>query len=65
MLGSDEDFWHRVGIDPVRMMTGAGTFFTLRCYLDDAADLPGPQRKSQRVRLWWRAGPLPGRRARP
>src|SRR5882757_372180 len=35
VLGSDEDFWHRVGIDPVRIMTSAGTFFTLRCYLDD------------------------------
>jgi hypothetical protein len=35
VLGSDEDFWVRVGIDPVRMMTSGGTFFTLRCYLDD------------------------------
>lgn len=35
VLGSDEDFWQRVGIDPVRMMTRSGTFFTLRCYLDD------------------------------
>ncbi len=35
MLGSDEDFWHRVGIDPVRIMTSAGTYYTLRCYLDD------------------------------
>ena len=35
VLGSDEDFWHRVGIDPVRVMTSAGTFYTLRCYLDD------------------------------
>ncbi len=35
VLGSDEDFWHRVGIDPVRIMTSAGTFYTLRCYLDD------------------------------
>ena len=35
VLGSDEDFWARVGIDPVRMMTSGGTFFTLRCYLDD------------------------------
>jgi hypothetical protein len=35
VLGSDEDFWHRVGIDPVRLMTSAGTYFTLRCYLDD------------------------------
>ncbi|MDY6997915.1 MAG: primosomal protein [Actinomycetota bacterium] len=35
VLGSDEDFWQRVGIDPVRLMTSAGTLFTLRCYLDD------------------------------
>jgi hypothetical protein len=35
VLGSDEDFWHRVGIDPVRIMTSVGTFYTLRCYLDD------------------------------
>ena len=35
MLGSDDDFWLKVGIDPVRMMTSAGTFYTLRCYLDD------------------------------
>jgi hypothetical protein len=35
VLGSDEDFWQRVGIDPVRILTSGGTFFTLRCYLDD------------------------------
>jgi hypothetical protein len=35
VLGSDDDFWLKVGIDPVRMMTSAGTYFTLRCYLDD------------------------------
>ena len=35
VLGSDEDFWLKVGIDPVRMMTRSGTFYTLRCYLDD------------------------------
>ena len=35
VLGSDDDFWLKVGIDPVRMMTGAGTYYTLRCYLDD------------------------------
>lgn len=34
VLGSDKDFWQRVGIDPVRLMTSGGTFFTLRCYLD-------------------------------
>lgn len=33
----DEDttFWHEVGIDPVRIVTSEGQFFTLRCYLDD------------------------------
>ena len=35
VLGGDEDFWARVGIDPVRMMTRSGNFFTLRCYLED------------------------------
>ena len=35
VLGGDADFWEKVGIDPVRVMTDAGTFFTLRCYLDD------------------------------
>jgi hypothetical protein len=36
VLGSDEDFWAQVGIDPIRIMTGTGTFYTLRCYLDDS-----------------------------
>jgi hypothetical protein len=35
VLGGDEDFWMKVGIDPIRIMTGAGTFYTLRCYFDD------------------------------
>jgi len=35
VLGADEDFWTKVGILPIRMMTSSGTFFTLRCYLDD------------------------------
>jgi hypothetical protein len=35
VLGSDDDFWLKVGIDPVRMLTSAGTYYTLRCYLDD------------------------------
>ena len=35
VLGSDEDFWAEVGIDPIRIMTSSGTFYTLRCYLDD------------------------------
>ncbi|HME47463.1 primosomal protein [Mycobacterium sp.] len=35
VLGSDTEFWEKVGIDPIRMITSAGTFYTLRCYLDD------------------------------
>jgi hypothetical protein len=35
VLGGDENFWLQVGIDPIRIMTGSGTFYTLRCYLDD------------------------------
>ncbi len=35
VLGGDEDFWGKVGIDPIRIMTGGGTFYTLRCYFDD------------------------------
>ena len=35
VLGGDEDFWLKVGIDPIRIMTGTGTFYTLRCYFDD------------------------------
>jgi hypothetical protein len=35
VLGGDEDFWVKVGIDPIRIMTSAGTFYSLRCYFDD------------------------------
>jgi len=35
VLGTDVDFWARVGIDPVRIMTSGGTVYTLRCYLQD------------------------------
>lgn len=35
VLGDDDDFWAKVGIDPVRVMTSGGTFYTLRCYFDD------------------------------
>lgn len=35
VLGSHADFWGQVGIDPVRIMTSSGTYYTLRCYLDD------------------------------
>lgn len=35
VLGGDEDFWLKVGIDPIQIMTGAGTYYTLRCYFDD------------------------------
>ena len=35
VLGSDEEFWAHVGIDPIRLLTRGGTFYTLRCYLGD------------------------------
>lgn len=35
VLGGDEDFWTQVGIDPVRIMSRGGTYYTLRCYLGD------------------------------
>ncbi len=35
VLGGDEDFWVKVGIDPVRLLTRSNTVYTLRCYLDD------------------------------
>jgi hypothetical protein len=35
VLGGDEDFWVKVGIDPIRVMTSAGTFYSLRCYFND------------------------------
>ncbi|UMB68481.1 protein export chaperone SatS [Mycobacterium paraterrae] len=35
VLGGDEDFWAKVGIDPITIMTGTSTFYTLRCYFDD------------------------------
>ncbi|UFS95590.1 primosomal protein [Nocardia huaxiensis] len=31
----EETFWHEVGIDPVKIITSEGTFYTLRCYVDD------------------------------
>jgi hypothetical protein len=36
VLGADEDFWLKVGIDPIQMITRGGTYYTLRCYLDGA-----------------------------
>ncbi len=33
--GSHEDFWAHVGIDPVRIMIGPETQYTLRCYFDE------------------------------
>jgi hypothetical protein len=35
VLGGDEDFWLKVGIDPIQIINGTGTFYTLRCYFDD------------------------------
>ncbi|AMY19466.1 MULTISPECIES: primosomal protein [Nocardiaceae] len=31
----EDDFWASVGIDPIRIITGENTYYTLRCYLDD------------------------------
>ena len=31
------EFWARVGIDPIRIITTDGTWYSLRCYLDDDA----------------------------
>ncbi|MGW5570160.1 primosomal protein [Nocardia thailandica] len=31
----DDSFWHEVGIDPVKIVTADGEYFTLRCYLGD------------------------------
>ena len=28
-------FWAEVGIDPIKVITGQGEYYTLRCYLDD------------------------------
>ncbi|GGP70731.1 primosomal protein [Saccharothrix coeruleofusca] len=28
-------FWGEVGIDPIKILTSAGEYYTLRCYLDD------------------------------
>lgn len=33
----EDDFWESVGIDPIRVITDAGSYYTLRCYLDDDA----------------------------
>lgn len=35
VLGGAADFWEQVGIDPVRVMAGGGTYYTLRCYFDE------------------------------
>jgi hypothetical protein len=35
VLGGDDDFWLKVGIDPIRIMTSSGTFYSLRCYFDE------------------------------
>lgn len=30
-----DDFWAEVGIDPIKIITTQGEYYTLRCYLDD------------------------------
>jgi hypothetical protein len=42
VLGSDKDFWLQVGIDPIRIMTSSGTFYTLRCYMEEGESGPDP-----------------------
>lgn len=32
-----ETFWGEVGVDPIRIITSAETFYTLRCYMGDQA----------------------------
>lgn len=31
----DTSFWTAVGVDPIKIIASDGTYFTLRCYLDD------------------------------
>ncbi|BDH58799.1 primosomal protein [Tsukamurella sp. PLM1] len=31
----DDSFWGQVGIDPIKIITSDGEYYTLRCYLDD------------------------------
>lgn len=38
-----DDFWASVGIDPIKIITTEGTWFTLRCYLDDDAVFLGSE----------------------
>lgn len=35
VITDEDDFWSEVGIDPIRISTSVGTFYSLRCYLDD------------------------------
>ncbi|WP_241386008.1 primosomal protein [Rhodococcus sp. CH91] len=35
------EFWARVGIDPIRIITTDGTWYSLRCYLEDDARFLG------------------------
>ncbi|MBK0865969.1 MAG: primosomal protein [Saccharopolyspora sp.] len=32
---AEPTFWNEIGIDPIRIVTSAGEFYSLRCYLDD------------------------------
>ncbi|GIZ96261.1 hypothetical protein TTY48_08730 [Tsukamurella sp. TY48] len=32
----DDSFWGQVGIDPIKIITSDGEYYTLRCYLDDS-----------------------------
>ena len=65
MLGSDDDFWLKVGIDPVRMMTSGGTYYTLRCYLDDQPIFLGRNGRVSVFSSGGALGALSGGRTRP
>lgn len=40
---TEPGFWGRVGIDPIRVVTGQGDHYSLRCYLDDEPVFLGSQ----------------------
>ena len=65
VLGSDDDFWVKVGIDPVRIMTTGATYYTLRCYLDDQPVFLGRNGRISVFPSEACARTVSGRRARP
>ena len=55
-------FWEEVGIDPIRIITGAGEYLSLRCYLDDKPVFLGSGGKIDVFPTEPRAHPLDRRR---